>query len=155
MLLNDRLETSQLIIRPFTPEDAEPLVALFADPRVHRHVDDGQPLGEEMARLWVVRSGENLVRHGYGTGAVVLRETGKLIGWAGFARPGDGSKELIYGLAPAHWRRGLGTELLDALIAFGRTRRIDPLRATVAPANTGSVRLLEKAGFTLTERGYD
>lgn len=155
MVLNDRLETSRLIVRPFTPEDAEPLVALFADPRVHRHVDDGQPLGGEMARLWVVRSGENLVRHGYGTGAVVLRETGKLIGWAGFARPGDGSEELIYGLAHAHWRRGLGTELLDALVAFGRARRIDPLRATVASANIGSIRLLEKAGFVLAERGYD
>lgn len=155
MLLNDTLGTSRLIVRPFVDADAALLVALFGDPLVHRHVDDGQPLSMEMAKLWVERSRENLVRHGYGTGAVALRETGELIGWAGYARPGDGSEELIYGLAPKYWRRGLGTELLDALIDLGCSREINPLRATVASANIGSVRLLEKAGFTLDKRGYD
>ena len=155
MLLNDTLGTPRLILRPFVDADAPLLVALFADPLVHRHVDDGQPLSMKMARLWVERSRENLVRHGYGTGAVALRETGELIGWAGYARPGDGSEELIYGLAPKYWRRGLGTELLDALIGFACARQITPLRATVASANTGSVRLLENAGFALMERGYE
>lgn len=136
------------------PADAPLLVALFADPAVHRFVDDGQPLAPDVASLWVERSAANLTSFGYGTGAVIERASGELIGWAGFARPGDGTEEVIYGLRRASWGRGLGKELLAGLVAFAEERGISPVRATVDPANDVSVRLLLAAGFTLTESGH-
>ncbi|SFC58318.1 Protein N-acetyltransferase, RimJ/RimL family [Bosea sp. CRIB-10] len=154
MIHASQLETARLVVRPFVQADAPLLVALFADPEVHRFVDDGQALAPDVAALWVERSAANLERFGYGTGAVVERAGGEVIGWAGFARPGDGTEELIYGLRRASWGRGLGKELLAGLVAFAAERGISPVRATVDPANSVSVHLLRQAGFALAEPRY-
>lgn len=154
MIYASQLETARLVVRPFVAADASLLVALFADPDVHRFVDDGQPLAPDVATLWVERSAANLGRFGYGTGAVVERASGALIGWAGFARPGDGTEEVIYGLRRASWGRGLGKELLAGLVAFAQGRGIAPIRATVDPANRASIHLLRQTGFVLAEPGY-
>lgn len=148
MIHNDALYSERLLVRPFEPDDAAALVALFADPQVARWVDTGQPLPRAEAELWIERSRENLARHGYGTGAVIERATGALIGWAGFARPEDGPEQIIYGLAQAHWRRGLGRELVAALVAYARdVVGKDRVVATVHPANMVSARILADAGF--------
>lgn len=154
MIRDSKLITARLVVRPFAIADAPLLVGLFADPVVHRFVDDGQPLAPDVAVLWVERSAANLERFGYGTGAVVDRANGELIGWAGFARPGDGTEEVIYGLRRASWGRGLGKELLTGLVAFAAERGLAPVRATVDPANSASVHLLLRAGFVLTEPAY-
>lgn len=154
MIAGSHILTERLVIRPFVAADAEPIVALFADPRVHRFVGDGVALSIDDARLWIERSLENIDRHGYGTGAVVLRDFPDLIGWAGFARPGDGSEEIIYGLAADHWAHGYGREILIALLSFADARGVSPIRATVDPQNLASIRLLDTAGFQLMERGY-
>ncbi|WP_102958104.1 GNAT family N-acetyltransferase [Mangrovicella endophytica] len=152
MILGGRLEGERIAVRPFEGDDADALVALLGDPAVHRFVGEGTPLSPEDASLWVSRSRQNLARFGYGTGAVELRDGGGLIGWAGFARPGDGSEELIYGFARQHWRQGYGRELLALLIGFASARRIDPLRATVHPDNVASIGLLKQTGFHLSAK---
>lgn len=154
MIYKSQLVTARLAVRPVVASDAPLLVALFADPEVHRFVDDGQPLAADVAALWVERSAANLTRFGYGTGAVVERASGELIGWAGFARPGDGTQEVVYGLRRASWGRGLGKELLAGLVGFAAARGIAPVRATVDPANSASVHLLRQAGFVLAEQSY-
>jgi ribosomal-protein-alanine N-acetyltransferase len=154
MIHDSQLLTERLVVRPFLAADAPLLVALFADPEVHRFVDDGQPLAPDVAALWIERSKANLERFGYGTGAVVERSSREVIGWAGFARPDDGTQEVIYGLRRASWGRGLGKELLAGLVAFAAERGIVPIRATVNPANSASVHLLRKAGFALAEPRY-
>jgi ribosomal-protein-alanine N-acetyltransferase len=154
MIHKSQLVTTRLAVRPFMASDASLLVTLFVDPEVHRFVDDGQPLAADVAALWVERSAANLERFGYGTGAVVERASGELIGWAGFARPDDGTQEVVYGLRRASWGRGLGKELLAGLVAFAGERGIAPVRATVDPANSVSVHLLRQAGFVLAEPGY-
>lgn len=92
MISESQLVTARLVVRPFMAADAPLLVALFADPEVHRFGGDGQPLAPDVATLWVERSVANLARFGYGTGAVVEPASGELIGWAGVARPGDARK---------------------------------------------------------------
>lgn len=154
MILASTVETPRLVIRPFEPAGAPVLVALFADPLVHRFVGDGDPLSPADAALWVERSRANLEIHGYGTGAVVPRGGGGPIGWAGFARPGDGSEEIIYGLGTAHWGQGFGSELLDALIGVAAERGVAPVRATVDPGNAASIHLLTRRGFLLAEKGH-
>lgn len=154
MIHKSQLVTTRLAVRPFMASDASLLVTLFVDPEVHRFVDDGQPLAPDVAARWVERSAANLERFGYGTGAVVERASGELIGWAGFARPDDGTQEVVYGLRRASWGRGLGKELLAGLLTFAAERGITPVRATVDPANSVSVHLLRQAGFVLSEPGY-
>ena len=57
----------------------------------------------------------------------------------------EGQREVGYWLDRAYWGRGVATE---ALSAFLRLERIRPLYAGVAKHNTGSIRVLQKCGFT-------
>ncbi|MEP5938866.1 MAG: GNAT family N-acetyltransferase [Erythrobacter sp.] len=154
MIDNGSLETARLLIRPFETGDIPDLIALFADPKVAQYVGDGGPLPEDEAILWVRKSRENLAHHGYGTGAIVKREGGPLIGWAGFARPETGGEEIIYGLAAEHWRQGFGTEILLGLLKFADTKGIAPVLATVDPDNHVSSQLLLKHGFEFVEHNH-
>ena len=150
MLKDAPLETPRLSVRRFRPDDVAWMVSLFADRCVARFVDDGQPLSPADAVLWVERSNANIERFGYGTGVVERREDGAPIGWAGVARPGDGTEEIIYGLARAYWRRGYGGELVGALVDFlAKHRPGASIRATIDPANRVSAMLLSRHGFAL------
>ncbi len=127
MILDGMVETPRLTIRPFVPSDAASLVSVFSDPDVARYVGDGEALSREDAELWVTRSGENLKRHGYGTGAVIDRSSGQLIGWAGYARPQDGPEQIIYGLTAANWD-------VDSAMKSSRRWSALPMNAASGPS---------------------
>lgn len=147
--------TPRLSFRPFVTADLEQLAVLSADPIGSRYVGDGQPLTRAQTAQWIHNSTQNIATHGYGTGAVSCLETDRLIGWAGIARPGDGTEEVIYGLGRDYWGQGYGTELLGGLIQWAREDLCLPeLRATVDPANEASIQMLRNAGFELRKTGY-
>jgi RimJ/RimL family protein N-acetyltransferase len=58
----------------------------------------------------------------------------------------DGRREVGYWLGRDHWGRGVATAALVAFLGQERTR---PLYAGVLPANGGSLRVLEKCGFSV------
>jgi RimJ/RimL family protein N-acetyltransferase len=64
-----------------------------------------------------------------------------------FLRDGVGDREIGYWLDRSVWGRGVATAALAAFLVE-ETRR--PLIAGVATHNTGSLRVLEKCGFTVT-----
>ena len=145
-------ETERLVFRLFEPGDADDLERISADELTRRYVGDGSALSRAQCEEWIRNSRDNVAKFGYGTGGVVFRESGALIGWAGMARPGDGTEEVIYGLDRAYWGRGLGTELLSGLMAWARdSLRLSELRATVAMQNDASIRMLLKFGFELRD----
>jgi [ribosomal protein S5]-alanine N-acetyltransferase len=154
LIKDGALETKRLVLRPFEPGDATELVVMFSDAAVAKYVDDGEPLSLENADLWISRSRENVHRYGYGTGAVVDRASGLLVGWAGFARPADGPEQIIYGLAAPYWRRGLGREVLGALVNFANEQRFPSVAATVHRDNSRSAAMLLQYGFHLIERNH-
>ena len=57
----------------------------------------------------------------------------------------DGKREVGYWLGRAYWGRGIATAALAALLREVTER---PLYAYVARSNAGSIRVLEKCGFT-------
>jgi RimJ/RimL family protein N-acetyltransferase len=149
-------ETRRLLFRSFELEDLDRLAYISADATTSRYVGDGQPLSRDLTRQWIENSRQNVDRFGYGTGAVLLRETGKLIGWSGIARPDEGGEEILYGLYRDYWGKGLGTELLDGLLEWAwQTLTLDELRATVHRDNAASIRMLENAAFVLVDDRYD
>ena len=148
--------TERLLYRTFELEDLDRLAYISADAATSRYVGDGQPLSRELTRQWIENSRENVARFGYGTGAVVLRQTGELIGWSGIARPEEGGEEILYGLYREFWGQGLGTELLAGLLGWAwQTLNLAELRATVHRDNEASIRMLERAGFALADDCYD
>ena len=152
----NQFQTARLKFRSFEWSDLDRLAEISADELTSRYVGDGQPLSRELTRQWIENSQENVGRFGYGTGAVVLKETDELIGWSGIARPEEGGEEILYGLYRDFWGQGLGTELLQGLLdwAWG-VLSLGELRATVHRQNDASVRMLEAAGFVLADDRYD
>jgi RimJ/RimL family protein N-acetyltransferase len=59
----------------------------------------------------------------------------------------EGVREVGYWLDRAYWGRGVATAALSAFLQLEKRR---PLYAGVARHNVGSVRVLQKCGFSLT-----
>jgi len=147
-------ETERLVLRRFTPDDADLLVALDADPAVMRFLTGGKPTPRSIIAAEVLPRILALPQ-GYGQWAAQSPD-GDFLGWfaltpvssaLGGHRPGVA--ELGYRLRQEAWGRGLATEGARALVdlAFGELgmRRVVAQTMTV---NTRSRRVLEKAGLT-------
>jgi len=146
-------ETERLIIRRLAEDDLDALFAVYGDADTMRWVDDGVPLTRELCVEWVAVTYRNYASRGYGMSALVLRETGKVVGFCGLVHPGSQeTPELKYALLREHWGRGLAGEAAVAMLAYGALAfGMHRILATVAPANAASIRVLEKAGFRRTD----
>ncbi len=60
----------------------------------------------------------------------------------------DGKQEVSYWLGKEYWGKGLATRALSDFLAHYHTTR--PIYARVAKDNIGSLRVLQKCGFTIT-----
>lgn len=148
------LETERLILRRFTPADADLIVELDSDPEVMRYLSGGpatprEKIEQEVLPAWL-RYYERGDRYGYW--AAIEKASGDFIGWFHFRpHPGDpdDQPELGYRFRRVAWGKGYGTEGSRALIRKGFTelgaRRII---ASTYQDNIGSRRVMEKCGLT-------
>lgn len=148
------IETPRLRLRSLAPSDFEAHAAMWADPVVTRYIG-GTPQTREQS--WV-----RLLRHlgmwqamGFGFWAVTERETGRLIGEAGFhdlkrdVSPSiSGTMETGWGFVPDVHGKGIASETVAAVLAWGDAHR-PAMRKTclINPENVASVRVAEKYGF--------
>jgi len=75
------IETERLILREMTNDDYDALYAVLADPdnmKYYAHAFD-----ENVVRAWLTRNMERYKTFGFGLWAVVLKETGEMIGDCG------------------------------------------------------------------------
>ncbi len=81
--------------------------------------------------------------------AIVERATGAAVGRINFhSRPDDhGAVEIGYTVVPAHRRRGIAREAARALWRWAAEHGALVLRASVAPGNEASQRLIRSEGF--------
>lgn len=145
------IATEDLLLREFAAVDWPAVHAYAMDPEVVRYELWG-PNDEEQSRSFVegaIRASRESPRQTYEL-AVVLRETGALVGGAGIRirdvdhREGD----IGYVLRKDHWGRGLGTQVARALVRFG-FERLDLHRiwATCEAENVASAKVLGRAGM--------
>lgn len=105
------METERLLLRPYTPEDFSALHAIFSNPDTMRYYP--APFSEEKTRQWIDRNIRRYREDGFGLWAVVLKETGELIGDCGITlQPIHGQMlpEIGYHLHPAFQGKGYATE---------------------------------------------
>lgn len=149
------IETERLVLRRFTPEDEDDLVALDGDPEVMRYLTGGAPTPREEIRDDVLPAFLAYYERddGYGFWAAIEKASGAFLGWFHFRplpeSPPD-EPELGYRLRRAAWGKGYGSEGARALIDKGfadlGVRRV--VASTMA-VNTASRRVMEKAGMSL------
>ncbi|MCZ2525347.1 GNAT family N-acetyltransferase [Streptomyces sp. HB2AG] len=141
------LRTDRLLLTPYVPEDEEEFVALFQDTRVSRWMGDGPSSEAEDRALFGRIFTKVYARELFDVWAV--RRDGLLVGHAEI-KPSEvaGGHELVYALAPGAWGRGLGTEVVRAVVAHGfGTLGLTEVHATVAAPNDASLALLGRLGF--------
>jgi RimJ/RimL family protein N-acetyltransferase len=145
------LTTERLELRRFTAADLEPLLAVFGDAAVMRHVGaERRPLRRSQVSALLSRTAADWSEHGFGLLAVTERETGRLIGEAGLQHLEEGPDiEIGYTLARGAWGRGYATEAARAILRWGFAGlRLHRIVAVADPANAASLRVVEKLGMT-------
>lgn len=168
------LETERLLLRRFTEDDVDALVALDGDPGVMRFLDDGKPTSREEVENTILpmylRYYERFT--GFGFWAAVEKSAGEFLGWfelrpseegdgdrgGGINVPGadPGDAELGYRLRTAAWGKGYATEGSRALVrkAFAELG-VQRVFATTMTVNTASRRVMEKAGLTYVRTFFE
>lgn len=143
------IDTSRLTLRPLRHADAAALHALFLEPQVYRYLTDGQVMPREWIDSVIADSDTTFAQHGLGLWAVFPKGSDTLIGLTGFRYFYDPPVlELLYALMPAHWQRGLATEMASAAIDFAFTHNdIAAIRASTDAPNQASVRVMERLGM--------
>ena len=79
-----------------------------------------------------------------------LKETSEKIGYGGLFNISEehNRAEIGYGITKEHWNKGYMSEIIKAMIDFGKDLlRLHKIYAYVLEGNEASVRLLEKNGF--------
>ncbi|MGC2639540.1 MAG: GNAT family N-acetyltransferase [Acidobacteriaceae bacterium] len=154
------LQTERLILRELIPDDVPALHAVLGD--AENMMWYPHPLSEAEVETWIARQSE---RYASGTGllAMILKETGELIGDCGPVwQEVEGVQELEIGyhVRRDQQRRGLATEAARAVrdCAFA-TFDVDHVISLIRPENLASRRVAEKNGMTLERvvfwHGYD
>jgi RimJ/RimL family protein N-acetyltransferase len=104
-----------------------------------------------VVREQIALSQQDFRERGYGEFALFLTEAPEaLIGFAGLRRI-DGSEdvEVLYGLLPGFWKRGLATEATRAVLRFGFERAgLEEIFAGADFDNAASLRCMERLGMS-------
>lgn len=140
-------ETSRCYIREMVAEDMDALYEILTD--------------EETAKYLPVKAGsreeelEKLISYvscvysffGYGYWGVFLKETGELIGRAGF-KEGEFPLEAGYIIKRSYWGKGYATEVLSELVCYAEEELgTAEIFANIDERNTASLRVAEKCGI--------
>ena len=149
--MDTRIETERLIIRTFVADDGPRWVELVSDPEVRRFLPASAP--PSLERFHTVLADRNAMEAeiGYSMWAVDERATGAFVGQCGIRPIDEGTGpevDLAYHFFPATWGKGYATEAATAVLDHGlRVLGLRRIIAVVAPENTGSWRVIEKAGM--------
>ena len=155
------LETGRLLLREFVPQDADALAAVLGDPVAMQYYPSA--LDRKGVEEWIGKNIGRYQRDGHGLWAMVLKNSGELIGDCGCILQdveGTNHVEVGYHVRRDLWGNGYATEAARACVehaftALGVTRVISMIR----PENVQSVRVAERNGLRCEKiifwRGYD
>lgn len=154
-----QLETEKLILRAAVPSDAEALFRVFSDEEVTRYHDIETVTELQQIDRLISRWAERFRTQSGIRWGIAQKQDNTLIGSCGYRYVNPFTAEIGYELAKTHWRQGIMTDALEAVIRFGfEQQNLNRIEATVLPDNIASIKLLRKLSFieegTLREYGY-
>ncbi|MCB2410306.1 GNAT family N-acetyltransferase [Hymenobacter lucidus] len=140
-------------LRPWQPTDLPNLVQYANNPEIARFMTDQfpHPFTEEKAQGFIAFAGSHTPQRVF-----AIEVDGQAAGGIGIHPQTDiqcKNAELGYWLAQPFWGRGIVTEAIRQVVAYGfATFDITRIFARPYGTNIGSQRALEKAGFVLEGR---
>ncbi len=143
------IETERLLMRQYLPADLPKLIEQRSVEDVVRYLGGSQLQTPEFIEKRFNNYLENYKTLGFGTCAMIWKETGENIGWSGLQPLEDsGEIEVGYGMIKEFWKRGIGFECAKAWLKYGfETANLNRIVAVANEENKGSWRIMEKCGM--------
>ena len=156
--------TPRLHLRAARLDDVDALHAHWNDPQVRRFLFDDAAVPRAVVEEVVRASLDSFAERGWGTWVLTLRgaaDSEVPVGTCSLrplcaapTAPAQSTPEeprdfveIVYSLDPAHWHRGLAHEAATAVLAHAFTTGLDGIVGGADPANTASLRLLQRLGL--------
>lgn len=146
------VSTPRVLVRPVEVADAKDVTEVFIDKQTQRWLPFPREFGQIEGLAWCTESAQERRDSGNGDHyAVVRREDDRLVGCLWTKRTDWVARvtEVSYAITPDTRGFGVAAEAVDALaIALLLEHGFQRVELRVAPGNTASRRVAEKAGFT-------
>jgi [ribosomal protein S5]-alanine N-acetyltransferase len=169
------LETERLLVRPFVLDDLEAIYQILDVELADAHLGTTGLHGREDRQRWLqwtvmnYRELADLYQPPYGDRAIVLKDTGQVIGAIGYVQclapfgqlPGFGTEEdvpvrsipafgLYWAMSPRHQRHGYTTEAGRVMVDYAFTQlELQRIVATTEYENVASQGVMRKLGMRL------
>ena len=154
------ITTERLILRGHRVEDFVDCLSLWSDPQVTRFIG-GRPFTADEVWTRILRYAGRWTLMGFGYWRVEDRASGQCLGEVGYHYNNRDMEPRLDEVPEAGWAfhphaqgKGYGLEAVQALLAWGDEHF--PYKASVClidPANQPSIRLAERCGYRLRQRG--
>ena len=145
------VKTDRLILRKICGDDVDDMFEYSCDSRVTEYLT-WSPHPDKIYTLEYVSYLQSRYRTGdYHDWAVVLKDSGKMIGTCGFTRfdYANNSAEIGYVLNPAYHGKGIATEAVSKVLEFGFERLcLNRIEGRYMIENTASRSVMEKCSMT-------
>lgn len=148
------METERLVLRPFSPDDADFILAVLNDPDFMRFVGDRQVRTIEHAKAYLETGPiASYARHGFGLYAVELKAAHEPVGMCGLLQRATlPDPDIGFAFLPAWRAQGLALEAARAVLAEAQHRwSLARVLAIVDPANERSIGILRALGMTFLD----
>lgn len=145
------LETERLLLSTWQPSDWIAFRPIATDVEVMRYITGGVPWTDERIQHFVNRQMELFYERGFCRWKLLLKPAQEMIGFCGVGFWGDNLEpEIGWWLARPYWGRGLATEAArTALRDMFERSTLERIISIARPANTVSIRIMEKLGLKL------
>lgn len=150
----DILETERCLVRETTPEDVDDFFRIYSDPAITKYMEGLYPEPEEEKQYIREYIEKVYTFYEFGVWTVVERESGSVIGRAGFAiREGYSEPELGFIIGVPWQRKGYAEEVCRAILNYGwKALDFQQVQVLVEPKNKASLCLCQKLRFQEVER---
>jgi RimJ/RimL family protein N-acetyltransferase len=150
IVVDERLETARLWLRPVAPQDAEALFGIFSDRVVMQYWSTPPWTRREQADAMIETEAAGLAAGTSVRLAVVRRDDEVVVGTCSLFSLEEESRraEIGYAFAASSWGHGYAQEAGRAVIGFAfDALGLNRLEADIDPRNAASARVLERLGF--------
>ena len=151
------IETERLFLREMMESDFDALYEVLADSDIMEHYP--YTFDEARVRNWISRNMERYQKDGFGLWALVLKETGEMIGDCGITMQnihGTQLPEIGYHIHKAHWRKGYASEAARKCMEYAfETLHFPAVYSYMSAANAASYGVALKNGMKFIEEYTD
>ena len=142
--------TERLLLREVTNKDANEIFFLRSDKEVLKYLDKAPEKSVDETIDFIARIKKDMDNKDGISWGIVLKGSDIVIGTICFwqMQKEHYRAEIGYVLHPAQQGKGIMDEAINAVLKYGfETMKLHSVEANVNPANTNSMKLLEKNGF--------